>query len=126
MHSILLVEDELPLRQCLHDILEDEGYQVLDAANGLAALQVLDTTRPSLIVTDVMMPGMDGIALCEQIQAHPDTAQIPIIVCSAGQLRPARDRCRYVAFVEKPFVLTVLLDTIGAALRATGPDTALA
>jgi CheY-like chemotaxis protein len=88
MVQLLIVEDDGPLRQCMTEILEDEGYRVVTAVHGQAALVLLETIVPALIVTDVMMPVMDGLELCTQVRTTPATAHIPIVVCSAGADKP--------------------------------------
>lgn len=119
MAQILVVDDDPPLQQFLIDILEDAGHQVRVVPHGAAAMQVLMIEHPDLIITDIMMPHLDGIGVCEQVQAQPDLAHIPIILISAGRKPPHHDRCRYAAFLEKPFGLTTLLDTVDAVLAAT-------
>jgi len=119
MAQILVVDDDPPLQQFLIDILEDSGHQVRVLPHGAAAMQVLAIEQPALIITDIMMPHLDGIGVCEQVQAHPALAHIPIILISAGRKPPPRDRCHYAAFLEKPFSLTDLLDTVDAVLAAT-------
>jgi two-component system response regulator VicR len=116
MAQILVVDDDHPLQQFLIDVLEDAGHQVRVVPHGAAAMQVLAIEPADLIITDIMMPHLDGIGVCAQVQADPALAHIPIILISAGQVRPPRDRCHYAAFLEKPFVLTTLLDTVDAVL----------
>src|SRR5579859_3990439 len=69
MPTILIAEDEQSVATLLRDILEDEGYAVLLAYNGQEALEMLKTSRPALVMTDVMMPLVDGVTLCRTIQA---------------------------------------------------------
>src|SRR3954452_19124969 len=83
MPTILIAEDELSIATLLRDTLEDEGYAVMLAQNGQEALDLLKTTRPALVVTDVMMPFVDGLTLCRTIQANPSYQAIPVIFMSA-------------------------------------------
>ena len=112
MPTILIAEDEHSIATLLRDTLEDEGYTVVLARHGQEALEILETTRPALVLTDVMMPIVDGLALCRAIQANPAYQTIPVIVMSAIIDRPAADRCHAIGFLKKPFDLQNVIDTI--------------
>ena len=113
MSTILVIEDDRALCSFLSDVLQDEGYTVVTSSDGLEGLMQLETLRPDLIFTDVMMPNLDGVEFCRYVQANPATADIPIIVCSAGRQDILKDHCDYAAFLAKPFDLGVLLNTVG-------------
>ena len=83
--SILIVEDEAPIRSVITEILEDEGYQVASVANGMEALTYLreHAERPQLILLDLGMPVMTGWEFREEQQRDPMLAGIPVIVMSA-------------------------------------------
>ena len=83
MSTILVVDDDPDLRLALVDVLEESGYRVLTAEHGRAALEVLETERPNLILLDVMMPVMNGLDFAAQIQKDPARATIPIVIFSA-------------------------------------------
>ncbi|GAA4607759.1 two-component system chemotaxis response regulator CheY [Actinoplanes octamycinicus] len=83
MGTILAVDDEPDLRFLMRRILTRAGHQVVEAGNGAIALDVLRKTRPDLVVTDVMMPVMDGIELIDRLRADPATATIPILAVSS-------------------------------------------
>ena len=112
MPTILIAEDEYSIATLLRDILEDEGYTVILAQNGKEALDLLGTTRPALVLTDVMMPILDGFALCRAIQANPAYQAIPVIVMSAIVGSLSSDGCRAIGFLKKPFDLQHVIDTI--------------
>ncbi|MFP3643067.1 response regulator [Paraburkholderia sp. SIMBA_054] len=84
MATILLVDDDVKILRPLRVILEAEGYDVLTAEDGEAAVAVTAFGRPDLIVTDWMMPGVDGVELCRRVRADPATAGIPIVVLTAA------------------------------------------
>jgi len=109
---ILIAEDELSIATLLRDMLEDEGYAVLLARNGQEALTLLGTHYPALVLTDVMMPILDGFGLCRAIQANPAYQAIPVIVMSAVSAPPAADGCRASAILKKPFDMQHVMDTI--------------
>ncbi len=82
MSKILLVDDETELRELYTDVLEVMGYEVLQAHDGLEALEMAHQLQPDLIVTDWMMPRLDGVELCECLLRDPQLHRIPIILHS--------------------------------------------
>src|SRR6185437_180129 len=80
---ILLVEDDMTLRDTLAYRLRHDGYQVVTAADGPHAVDAARKTRPDLIVLDLMLPGMDGLEVCKQVRAMPETQSAPIIMLTA-------------------------------------------
>lgn len=111
---ILVIDDEAMIVDMLRMVLELEGYTVLEAADGQAGLARALDTQPDLILTDVMMPIMDGHALCHQLRAEPRTAHIPVIAMSAAY-RP-QDGDAFDAVIAKPFHISPLLAVIRAHL----------
>ncbi|MBU3012073.1 response regulator [Polaribacter vadi] len=81
-HTILIVEDEEDLQIFLRNFLSNR-YNILMAKNGLEALEHIKLQEPDLVVSDVMMPIMDGFALCEQIKINPETCHIPVLLLTA-------------------------------------------
>ncbi len=81
---ILVVDDQEPNVQLVCGFLHDEGYEVVPASSGPQALERLASQMPDLILMDVLMPGMDGFALCERVRLIPDCAAIPVIFLSAA------------------------------------------
>ncbi len=82
-YSVLVVDDDPMKRQLLRLILERAGFGVAEASDGAEALLSLDDAVPDLMTLDVMMPHMDGFAVCEQVRQNPKTAALPIIIVSA-------------------------------------------
>lgn len=82
-HTILLVEDEMTLRDTLAYRLRTEGYQVITAADGFTALEAVRKAHPDLLILDLMLPGLDGLEVCKQVRAHPETTSSPIIMLTA-------------------------------------------
>ena len=119
MTTILVVDDEITIAEMLHAYLEDEGFRVATAADGREALACLPEVRPDLVLSDVMMPLLDGRQLCKAMAEHPDYQRIPIVLMSAGGEWVVKDRCTYTAFVPKPFELDELIGTIRQILAAT-------
>ena len=83
MTKILVVEDEPHIRELLVDILIDSGYDVVEAGNGAAALDLVSQERPDIILLDVMMPVMDGLQVLKLLQGDPATRATPVIIVSA-------------------------------------------
>ena len=101
---VLVVEDEEPIRQVIRDVLEDKGYRVIGAANGLEALNVLDRVRPDAVVLDLLMPVMHGWDFMESYFEKTGGRPIPIVVVSANRALPRSfDRFGLMRIVPKPF-----------------------
>jgi DNA-binding response OmpR family regulator len=81
--DILVVDDEIGALTLIGIMLERGGFNVLKARDAKAALAVLDENNPDLIILDVMMPGMDGIELCQVIRTREDTGKTPVLILSA-------------------------------------------
>ena len=120
MAEILIGEDDADVRKWLAVALETEGFGVRTAADGAATLEEAKTTRPDLLILDVMMPKMSGLDVCKAIRAFDRT--LPILMLTArskdedliaGLGAGADD------YVTKPFALNVLLARIAALLRRT-------
>ena len=116
MKTILVVEDEAPIREVLAEILRDEGYAVLVASDGAAALVVVAERRPDLVLTDAMMPRLDGLGLLRRMRADPRTAAIPVIVSSAAR-HPSPADLEGAAFLAKPYDLDEVLRAVRDGLR---------
>lgn len=116
MATILIVDDEQPLRELLADVLESDGHRVMLAGNGREALAIVAQDRPDLVVSDVMMPLLNGVGLCRQIKADPPTASIPVILMSSVGPRVV-DGSGADAFLKKPFDLDEVETLVGRLLR---------
>ncbi len=81
--KILVVDDEVGALTLIGIMLERGGFEVLKASDAYAALDILSTTSPEMIILDVMMPGMDGIELCRNIRASDSTKSTPVLILSA-------------------------------------------
>jgi DNA-binding response OmpR family regulator len=80
--KILLVDDEPNLRELLRHMLEIGGFEVLEAEDGLDALEKVESYLPDIMILDVMMPHMDGVTVCKKLRAMPKFAELPIIMLS--------------------------------------------
>ena len=106
---ILVVDDEPSLAEAMSSVLEDEGYAVTTAADGLAALRALnDGLRPCLAILDLMMPSMNGWELRAAMLADPSLADIPVAIVSAFA-RGEMSTLRPSAILQKPFELSEIV-----------------
>jgi len=107
---VLLVEDDPALRRYLEVVLERNGYAVLSAGDGLEAMKFLLTARVDMVVTDALMPNLDGYELCRFVRNSPHLAHLPVILLSALDPRNTTDESEQVnAFLAKPVSPEVLL-----------------
>jgi two-component system KDP operon response regulator KdpE len=114
---ILVVDDEPQITRVLRTVLTSQGYQVQTAAEGQSALSSFTAWRPELVITDLVMPHMDGLELCRRIRA---VSSVPIIVLSVkGEERTKVEAldCGADDYVTKPFGTDELLARVRAALR---------
>lgn len=108
MKTVLVVDDEIDILAFLVEFLDSEGYRAVPARDGLAALQLLDEHEIDLIISDTMMPRLDGIELVRQMHERPGLRNTPVILMSAGG-RPSMNGLEIRAFLPKPFDLDILL-----------------
>ncbi len=117
---LLLVEDDVNLLIGLREALTEAGYQVWTAQDGQQGVELLDQAKPDLIVSDVMMPRMDGFEFCQVVRSRPDGINLPFIFLTAkGQREAKRLGIELGAedYIVKPFNLEDLLHLIKARLQ---------
>jgi DNA-binding NtrC family response regulator len=122
MQQILVVDDEIGIRELLSEILRDEGYQVRLAENAGEARAYRSQTRPDLVLLDIWMPDTDGITLLKE-WASAGLLTMPVVMMSGhGTIDTAVEATRMGAFdfLEKPIALQKLLTTVGRALKHAG------
>ena len=110
MVMVLLVEDDMNLLQALKTLICGKGYEVMTASNGHEALQAAHRRRPDIVVSDFMMPVMDGPALIGALAAEADFATIPVLLNSAVATPPPH--LRVSAFLRKPVAASRLLELL--------------
>ena len=117
---LLVVEDIPNVLELLEVTLKFQGYQVLSAHNGQEALEILEKESPALIITDILMPKLDGFALVQELRNNPKTLGIPVIFLSATYVTPEdRDFALSLGasrFLEKPIDTEEFLLTIAEIL----------
>lgn len=120
MPKVLIVEDEEIVRTNIAEVLESEGFEVDSAENGITAIQKIDRFFPDLILSDIMMPGMDGYELVKYIQQNPLTSSIPIILLTArADNQDIRRGMQYGAddYITKPFRAQDLINAVTTRLN---------
>ena len=124
MTRVLVVDDEAPIRLLCRVNLEAEGMEVLEAPDGRAGLDLARREKPDAVLLDVMMPGLDGWSVAEELLAGEETRGIPIVFLTARA--DLRDRARGIDvggldYVTKPFnpveLATLVRNVIGAVER---------
>ena len=127
--KILAVDDDPDILDALTMILESQGYQVVTARNGLEGLARIEAEKPDLMILDLLMPKMDGFALCKELQ-EPRWAKyrnMPILVLTSVREEAARRRYELETghelevddYVEKPFPPDILLERVKKLLKRT-------
>lgn len=122
--KVLVVEDDPSVRGLLHTLLTGEGYEVSTASDGLAGLVKASTTKPDLMLLDLMMPDLGGIRVLEELRDDPTMADIPVIVVT-GKLEavpPLRGLLGDDNVFVKPFGVTELLDRVAAVTQQARSD----
>lgn len=110
--TVLLVEDDADVRDSLQDILEDEGFDVVPAANGKQAMDFLTLNEPAgadLVILDLLMPMVSGWEVLERMTGDAKLSDIPVLVLSAAAA-PKPDRAQ--GFVRKPFSLEAFVTKV--------------
>jgi len=118
---LLIVEDIPNILELLDLTLKYNGYQVMTARNGLEALEVLEDKHPALIITDILMPRMDGFTLIYRLRTNQKTRDIPVVFLSATYVSP-EDKAFAATlgatkFIEKPIDTKTLLKTIADLIK---------
>jgi CheY-like chemotaxis protein len=117
---VLVVDDDPDILDAICDILDAEGYRVSRARHGQEALEQVESERPDIILLDLMMPVMDGVAFSQALRERPAVSDVPIVVISADG-NPARAAAVGAAgYLAKPFDIDALLTQVAGITRAAG------
>ena len=117
--KILVVDDDSTSRRLMSHILNREGYDVATASNGVEALELMADDPAEILITDRMMPNMDGVELLKAVRQSPIYGHIPVIIVTANsdaRDQPEAEAAGATAFLTKPVGSTELLATVQRAL----------
>jgi CheY-like chemotaxis protein len=120
--AILIVDDEFGLAEMLREMLHDSGYEVTLAINGRLALEILGEGKIDLVLTDMMMPVMDGPELAAAMRDHHRYRDTPIIMMTSLPTSVHQPEGLFDAVLRKPFTPDLLLKTMASCLAAAERD----
>lgn len=121
MITVLLVDDSPTVRTMVSDLLKSKGLQVMEAGDGIEAMEKMQAKCPNLVITDIVMPRMNGYELCRWVKNNYQNPDIPVIMCTSKSeqfdhywgLKQGAD-----AYITKPFQPADLILTIKKLLKA--------
>lgn len=116
---VLVVDDDPAIRITLGVKLRGSGFRVVEAVDGLDALEVFQRERPQLVIVDVGMPRLDGYGFTERLQALPEGRDVPVVILTAQDFAlpdELRSRLRVASFLMKPFSPRELVRSIRGLL----------
>jgi DNA-binding response OmpR family regulator len=116
--TILIIDDDMGLQAVLYTALTKEGYQVVEATDGEQGLTLISKVHPSLVISDIMMPNLDGVELFHHIREHLQDDGIPVIIMTALNRKPwfADLEAEGAVILHKPFEVQELIKMIEVAL----------
>ena len=124
MASVLVVDDDAASREYLRALIAHRGHHVQEAADGDTALRIANQNRPDAIVTDVLMPGLDGCELARVLRSQPATASVPIVFNTAHydkrEIQPLARACGVRHIIRKPAKPAAVLAIVDAVLSTAG------
>ncbi|MBW4574938.1 MAG: response regulator [Aphanothece sp. CMT-3BRIN-NPC111] len=120
MTTVLIVDDSGMLREMISELLKKQGLDVVLACDGLEGKEQIEAKIPDLVITDLIMPRMNGYELCRWIKGNPKSQNLPVIVCSTKNeefdrywgMKQGAD-----AYITKPFRPAEMLETVKQLLR---------
>lgn len=113
--TILSVDDESDANELVQFHLTKAGFNVLMAASGYEALEIIDSARPDLVLLDLMLPDLDGFGVCEILRRNPETATIPVMILSAWATTDSRGlglELGALDFLTKPYSPVALVERV--------------
>lgn len=121
MKTVIVVDDQHSHREMISNLLKGSGINVIEASDGVEAIEKIEVNCPDLIILDIVMPGMNGFEVCRRLKNNPITQNIPIVFCSVkGEefdrywgIKQGAD-----AYIAKPFGPRELVGTVKQFLRS--------
>jgi two-component system chemotaxis response regulator CheY len=118
--TILIVDDSVTVRSMVRQALRDTAHQILEAANGVAAMALLESAHADLLITDLLMPEMDGLTLARGLRADPRHHDLTILVLTTegdADMKEQGRRAGVAGWLTKPFRPEVLRQTVATLLE---------
>jgi CheY-like chemotaxis protein len=117
---VVIAERDRVVRDLESYSLEHAGFRVEFADDGQEALARVQRSRPVLLITEILLPRMDGLSLCRQLREDPATREVPVIVFSILSAQARAEEAGATAYLRKPFVESLFLTTVDLALAPQG------
>jgi len=120
-HAILIVEDNEKNLKLVRDVLRFKGYVTLEARTGREALRIVRERNPQLVLMDIQLPDIDGIAVLGELRADPPTRLLPVVAVSASAMPEDQEKILasgFDAYITKPIALGTLIETVERFLGA--------
>jgi len=121
--TVLSIDDTPTFRQLIRLTLEFAGFRVIEASDGQQGLSLAQSSVPDLILLDLMMPVMDGVAVCQHIMGSPHLRHIPVVVLSSSEDSDEIETCLVMGatnYLLKPFRPQMLIDVVRQSIQASG------
>ena len=121
--TVVVVEDNVRSRRLVRDLLELHGFGIIEAESAEEALEAIQDTRPDLVLLDIQLPGMDGVAALRMLRGDPRTADVPAIAVTAYAMRGDEERLLeegFDAYIAKPIDTREFVPRLLAVLEARG------
>jgi len=118
--TVLIADDEPTIRALVNAVLDGPGVRIVEAADGSEAVEMIRRYRPDLVLLDVVMPRMDGFAVCQTMKAEESMARTPVLLLTALAQESDHERARRAGadgVVQKPFSPAVLRATVESILN---------
>ncbi len=118
---ILIVEDNEKNRKLVRDVLQVKGYKTIETETGEEGIRMAQESQPALILMDIQLPGMDGIAALKHLRADPKTRDIPVIAVTASAMTNKRETMLaegFDGYQNKPISIKDFLEEVGKVLEA--------
>jgi CheY-like chemotaxis protein len=115
MATILVCDDATPVRQLVRTVLEREGHEIVEAADGDESIRLVRATRPDLVVLDMVMPGQSGLDVLDELRSDPTLRGMPVLLLTGSHvIANRRTACEFgaSAYLAKPFSVGELLGTV--------------
>ena len=120
MKTVLIADDKATSRELVRTVLENSGYTVVEAGDGIEALRSARESKPDLIILDLPMPGMDGFGVVREIRLDRDLASTPVMALTASAMQGDRERALsagFTSYIAKPIHLSELRSEVERMLH---------